>query len=304
VIAATELFETSIRYADCTDGSITTHQFVQERACDLRFSHGLFLNEYMAQVFHVFFGDNGKALDYGKRSQALLESILQTPRFSGPCCEHWKQPLDFNFNAVFFPNLPSAPVWSLDARLSQVQLPMVRFLEESYKEIRAELEDLLKLPREYWTLNVPGQVNSEHLASPHGWHMLAIVRHGEWNHLFCKHAQRTCALLGSRPEIQNCTVSNSNIMQLAPGGLVKPHFGNAPRVAVHLPLIVPEPEAASMQIGDQTLYWEEGKVILFDDTYVHSVNHHGVLPRYVLNVWFCHPCDNNTIHNHKQNCTI
>merc|ERR1712205_40569 len=132
--------------------------------------------------------------------------------------------------------------------------------------------------------------------------MLAIVRHGTWNTLFCHLAPQTCSLLGSRQEISNCTVSNSNIMRLSPGGMVKPHFGNAPRLSVHLPLVAPEPDFASMQVGGEVLRWKEGTALVFDDTYVHAVSHWGSLPRYVLNVWFCHPCDSNPLHAHGQRC--
>ena len=70
----------------------------------------------------------------------------------------------------------------------------------------------------------------------------------------------------------------------------------------HLSLLAPEPEAAEMWVGDEVVHWEEGRALLFDDTYVHSVSHRGRLPRYVLNVWFCHPCDENPAHSHGQSC--
>mmetsp|Transcript_85330 Transcript_85330/g.265229 ORF Transcript_85330/g.265229 Transcript_85330/m.265229 type:complete len:94 (-) Transcript_85330:49-330(-) len=93
-------------------------------------------------------------------------------------------------------------------------------------------------------------------------------------------------------------------MRLSPGGMVKPHFGNAPRLSVHLALATPEPQAAAMLVGDSVVHWREGEVLLFDDTYIHSVVHRGRLPRYVLNVWFCHPCDTNPVHQHGQSCIV
>lgn len=301
--AAAEFFEVSIAYSGCAKSSLTLKQFVDELACDIRWSHALVLNEYLAQA-HASLGDMASALSYENKASGLLAGLLQTPRFRGPCCAHWTQPLDFNFNAVFFPEVPSAPVWSRSAALREKEPPLASFLRQSYAELRSELEPLLGLPKEAWISKAPGVVNAEHLASPEGWHMLAIVRHGEWNTLLCQMAPRTCELLGSRPEIQNCTVANSNIMRLSPGGMVKPHFGNAPRLSAHLSLIAPEPDAAVMHVGVERVQWTEGEVIIFDDTYVHYVGSHGSLPRYVLNVWFCHPCDTNSVHSHGQECIV
>ena len=61
-------------------------------------------------------------------------------------------------------------------------------------------------------------------------------------------------------------------------------------MSAHLPLSVPGGELY-MTVGGESVRWVEGKVIVFDDTFVHSVTHNGDEPRYVLNVWMCHPCD-------------
>ncbi len=40
----------------------------------------------------------------------------------------------------------------------------------------------------------------------------------------------------------------------------------------HLGVVVPEPKAACrIRVGDKTAYWQEGKSLLFDDTYPHEV---------------------------------
>merc|ERR1739845_125938 len=108
----------------------------------------------------------------------------------------------------------------------------------------------------------------------------------------CAHAPKTCALLASRPEVANCHMggSGAGFLRMRPGGRLKPHFGNAPRLSAHLALIVP-PGEIRMSVGYESVRWQEGRVIVFDDTYIHSVTHNGDEPRYVLNVWMCHPCD-------------
>mmetsp|Transcript_69787 Transcript_69787/g.220288 ORF Transcript_69787/g.220288 Transcript_69787/m.220288 type:complete len:119 (+) Transcript_69787:2-358(+) len=85
-------------------------------------------------------------------------------------------------------------------------------------------------------------------------------------------------------------MAGAGFLRLRPGGRLKPHFGNSPRLSAHLALIVP-PGEIHMSVGSQTVSWVEGKVLVFDDTFIHSVTHRGLEPRYVLNVWMCHPCD-------------
>lgn len=77
--------------------------------------------------------------------------------------------------------------------------------------------------------------------------------------------------------------------RLLPGAEIKPHFATEPRLAVHLGLVTPP--GASMTVADQAVTWAAGQAVVFDDTYVHSVRHHGDEPRFVLLAWICHPCD-------------
>ena len=60
---------------------------------------------------------------------------------------------------------------------------------------------------------------------------------------------------------------------LAPGMHIKRHRGAYKGVVrCHLGLIVPEPRTAvRMQVGDEMVYWEEGKLVIFDDTHKHEV---------------------------------
>eukprot|EP00440_Ansanella_granifera_P050568 gb/GFBE01054808.1/.p1 GENE.gb/GFBE01054808.1/~~gb/GFBE01054808.1/.p1 ORF type:complete len:113 (+),score=11.58 gb/GFBE01054808.1/:1-339(+) len=74
-----------------------------------------------------------------------------------------------------------------------------------------------------------------------------------------------------------------------PGAEIKPHFDSHGRLAAHIGLR--SVAGASMMVGGEVVTWEEGRSIVFDDTYVHSVKHKGQEPRYVLISWFCHPCD-------------
>jgi ornithine lipid ester-linked acyl 2-hydroxylase len=60
---------------------------------------------------------------------------------------------------------------------------------------------------------------------------------------------------------------------LEPGKHIKRHRGSYKGVLrCHLGLIVPEPRAqVRMSVGDEMVYWEEGKCVIFDDTHKHEV---------------------------------
>jgi aspartyl/asparaginyl beta-hydroxylase (cupin superfamily) len=49
--------------------------------------------------------------------------------------------------------------------------------------------------------------------------------------------------------------------------------GNLPGRVMHLGLDVPE--GVAITVGGTTVEWREGKVITFDDSYRHSVEHNG-----------------------------
>ena len=72
--------------------------------------------------------------------------------------------------------------------------------------------------------------------------------------------------------------SGASIARLLPGAQLKPHIGTHPRLTLHLGLRTPS--GGSLTVAGEEVAWSEGKVIIFDDTYMHKVQHLGVLPRY------------------------
>jgi aspartate beta-hydroxylase len=73
---------------------------------------------------------------------------------------------------------------------------------------------------------------------------------------------------------------------LTPGTHILPHRGvTNSRLVVHLPLIVPDD--CAIVVGGETHVWQEGRVMIFDDTFEHeawnrSAQTRGVL---ILDVW-------------------
>eukprot|EP00747_Dinoflagellata_sp_TGD_P085996 gnl/TRDRNA2_/TRDRNA2_163104_c2_seq1.p1 gnl/TRDRNA2_/TRDRNA2_163104_c2~~gnl/TRDRNA2_/TRDRNA2_163104_c2_seq1.p1 ORF type:complete len:151 (+),score=9.33 gnl/TRDRNA2_/TRDRNA2_163104_c2_seq1:235-687(+) len=127
------------------------------------------------------------------------------------------------------------------------------------------------------------------------WAPLNLIHNRKTAPHACQVANRSCELLLTRPEIARCDAKDvgAAFARLVPGMGIKPHMWTAPpRLGVHLGLVTPP--GATMVVGGQTVDWQAGKAVVFDDTYIHSVRHRGTETRYLLIAWFCHPCD--TVH--------
>lgn len=204
---------------------------------------------------------------------------------------HGAVPHEVNFNADYYPSAVArqGPVWKNPLQ----DLPVAAFLEANFATIRGELDAILASEGAFRSLDEQTR-NAETQFGPRGddWLTAYMFRKGEAIASVCARAPRTCELLASRPEVAGCKAggSGAGFLRMSPGGRLKPHFGNAPRLSVHLGLIVPDGEIR-MNVGYESVRWEEGKVIVFDDTFVHQVVHNGLEPRYVMNLWMCHPCD-------------
>lgn len=65
---------------------------------------------------------------------------------------------------------------------------------------------------------------------------------------------------------------------LKPGSWIEPHTGPCNyRLRCHLPIVVPP--GFKLQVGKDILEWKEGKVVVFDDSFVHEVWHEEVKPQ-------------------------
>lgn len=287
VQAAAQLFETSIAVSRC--GSERSAEEWTDDACDMRWMHAALLYNWLGETE----SDALQSRSYTAKAWELLRGLQQVARHVA-VSKTWLSPVHINFNSIIFPNARSQPIWETS------QLAMGRFLEENHHIFKAELQAILSDPRDLYRQLMLLDPSREHLANPGKWETLRIVRYHHWFDVFCELAPRTCELIKTRPEINKCKFMNVNYVKLSPGAHLKPHYGNGPRLSAHLSVIAPEPLRAGMTVATEKVLWKEGKAIIFDDTYPHSVSHWGKEPRYVMLVWFCHPCDTNN--PHEQEC--
>ena len=143
----------------------------------------------------------------------------------------------------------------------------VERLEKNSGLIRQELMALLSGPTHLPNMHElsPRQIN---LSKGAGWKSYFFFLLGHRIEESYKRCPETGKLLDSIPGVALAYFS-----VLAPGMHLKRHRGAWKGVVrCHLGLIVPEPRTAvRMQVGDEMVYWEEGKCVIFDDTHKHEV---------------------------------
>ena len=75
---------------------------------------------------------------------------------------------------------------------------------------------------------------------------------------------------------------------IQPGSGLNPHVGPSnTSLTAHLGLA--NCEGAKLFVADQALDYRDGEVLVFDDTFLHWVEHKGTKTRFTLMVTFWHP---------------
>lgn len=155
----------------------------------------------------------------------------------------------------------------------------VRLLERGWRAIR---DEALRVRAALTGFRENSQDNARH--------------HGAWNISRIKSLGRigpaerarwpvTTRVLESLPRLGKMAM----ISALNPGCHITPHCGpwNA-NLTVHLPLLVP-PEGCALRVGDEARPWEEGRCLVFDDSFEHEAYNRGAYTRMVLLVDIWHP---------------
>lgn len=140
-------------------------------------------------------------------------------------------------------------------------------LEADWKQIRSELDAVLLNPDQ-----VPNfqdisrdQVN---ITRDNRWKTFFMYGYGYRMDRNCKRCPETARLVESIPGMYTAFFSI-----LSPGKHIPLHRGPYKGLLrCHLGLIVPQPEANCwIEVGGVTRHWQEGKCLVFDDTYKHRV---------------------------------
>jgi beta-hydroxylase len=166
---------------------------------------------------------------------------------------------------------------STEPVIDPAELAWTSDLEREWRTIRAELEVLLGDLKAVPPLRV--------MSPDHG----RIAQHDLWKAFFlygygykieanCARCPKTTAIVERIPDLNSAFFSI-----LLPGTRIESHIGPTKGlVTCHLGLMVPEEDACTMHLHDREVGWQEGKCLVFDDTYRHEVTHRGNSPRVVL----------------------
>jgi len=147
------------------------------------------------------------------------------------------------------------------------QFPWIEAVEARWPEVRRELDGLMG-QRE-------AMPNFQDILREVG----SIQKDDQWKTFFVKgvgmdcreNARRCQATMEALALIPGCTTAFFSI--LSPGKHIPPHRGAwAGVLRLHLALLVPQPaERCRIRIADDVHTWQEGRCLVFDDTYNHQV---------------------------------
>ncbi|UYV83605.1 hypothetical protein LAZ67_23001615 [Cordylochernes scorpioides] len=159
-----------------------------------------------------------------------------------------------------------------------------RILESRWKEIRDEALALLSQDQSRF------RPETEGLQDTGDWKQLELFARGMKLTKNCQKAPKTCTLIEFMPDAARCKRGQVKFSLMNPGTHVWAHTGPTNcRLRAHLGLVVPPGEEIALRVANTTRHWQEGKVLLFDDSFEHEVWHHGPSMRLVLIVDFWHP---------------
>ena len=150
---------------------------------------------------------------------------------------------------------------------SPAVFPWISELETNWQTIREELDEVLRRREDIPNFQdiSPDQA---HLAKEDRWKTFFFFGYGIDAPGNCARCPKTAAILKKIPNVKTAFFSI-----LAPHTRIPPHCGPYKGVLrYHLALIVPEPtRGCGLRILNKVAHWEEGKSLLFDDTFEHEV---------------------------------
>lgn len=183
----------------------------------------------------------------------------------------------------YFPGLQSNPFWSKDT------FNTVNYLEKNYEIIK---EEYIKAEENTEILLENDYKFSDHEKSLHkgDWEWYSYISKGSKTTSFPKHFPKTSAILDKIPDIvMNLPFSYCFFSKLSPGSHISPHYGPCNiRLRVHLGLDIPE--GCFIKVAETEKKWENGKCLVFDDTYLHEVKNENTNKKrtiLLLDIW--HP---------------
>jgi len=165
-----------------------------------------------------------------------------------------------------------------DPVLDPALFPWVSAFERNWEAVRTELMAVLKHREElpFFQDISPDQMR---ISPDDKWRTFFLFGFGYRSERNCALCPQTASLLDQVPGLETAFFSI-----LAPGKIIPSHHGiTKGLIRGHLGLVVPPaPAVCFMDVGGVRCTWQEGRVLLFDDTYAHAVSNLSDRERVVL----------------------
>jgi aspartate beta-hydroxylase len=191
-----------------------------------------------------------------------VSSGLQEPRYTSP----FQRPRHYFFGLTAKP-------W-----YDPADFKWIATLEKAHETIRKELCHIYSLGCL--------QPQAQGLADGGQWNVYYLYYLGRKIEENCRRCPQTTQLIDSLPGVSSTGLVYFSV--LTAGTHIMPHCGPTnTRLRVHLGLVVPG--GGQIRVGSETRSWEEGRCLLFDDSFEHEVwnSPHGTRVVLVLDFW--HP---------------
>lgn len=158
------------------------------------------------------------------------------------------------------------------------EFPFSRVLEQQFPLVRSELE---QLGREAFYEAPDSLTSVEQHYDERGWLYYSLFGGDAGDAARRARMPATAALCASVPNLVNAGFS-----RFLPGTHLYPHCGELAGVLrCHLGVLVPAGDVA-IRFGNETRGWQEGRCLVFDDTFEHEAWNHGDGDRVVLLLTF------------------
>lgn len=154
--------------------------------------------------------------------------------------------------------------------------PFLKPLSDNFGIIKEEFLDLVKKKDQgQWIITFPDYVKSD---AKEAWKVFSFNFFGMRFPVNEQVCPKTAALIYAIPQI-----ISSNYSHMQPHTHILPHKGySRMQLRCHLPLVIPGDKQCGIRVGDQTHYWKEGELIVFDDSFDHEAWNKTDEPRTVL----------------------
>ena len=233
----------------------------------VRLGHMVTLRDSLAEVDRLPTVQKGKA--------ALgLSSVFEIPTRAVPKIPSpYTHPLQYP--PYYIPGVPARTFYD------PAEFEWVKPLEEAFPVIRAELLQVLQQDAQGFK-GYMSEAN-QRLA---GWNTFNFFFYGKKFEDNCARCPETTRVLEALPRFEKDHIMFSS---LNPHAHIPPHTGPMNGIIRgHLPLIAKP--GSFIRVGNDERTWQEGKVLVFDDSFEHEVWNHSEHVRIVLFMNFWHPC--------------